>query len=61
MITLKKAIEILDLNVREAGSKMPPDTLDALNLSIENMKYVQHLRELGVPGILSLLPGEIAE
>ncbi|GAI62189.1 unnamed protein product, partial [marine sediment metagenome] len=32
---LPKAIEIGELNIKEAGRKMPPDTLDALKLLVE--------------------------
>lgn len=38
-MTILKAIEILDLNIREAGPKMPADVLAALNLSREALKW----------------------
>ena len=35
---LEKAIEILELNLKEAGKSMPPDVKEALELAISDMK-----------------------
>jgi len=44
-MTIEKAIEIGELNIKEAGKKMPPDTLDALKLLVEAGKRLQVLRK----------------
>lgn len=38
---LGKAIEILELNIKIAGAKMPPDTLTALRLVTQVAKAVK--------------------
>lgn len=43
-MNIPKAIEILKLNVREAGNKMPADTLKALNLGVEGLERIQSYR-----------------
>lgn len=53
-MTWEKDIEILQLNLKEAGSKMPPDVKDALKHSIEALFYVSRIREY--PHLLDLLP-----
>lgn len=58
MITLKKAIEILQLNVREAPDNIPPDVLAALKLMVEAGKCLQHGRLIGQHLDPELLPGE---
>lgn len=58
MITLKKAIEIGELNIKEAGKKMPPDTLDALKLLVEAAKARKTRQEHLTPLLRQLLPGE---
>lgn len=58
MITLKKAIEILELNIKEAGSKMPPDCRDALQLGIEALYRCQEFRKYTTPKVYMPLPGE---
>lgn len=58
MITLKKAIEILDLNIHEAHKNIPPDVLDALKLMVEAGKCLQHGRLIGQHFDPELLPGE---
>jgi len=58
---LEKAIEILDLNIREAGKKMPPDVLDALKLGAQALKAIKEYREMPFYGLLKLLPGEDPE
>jgi hypothetical protein len=60
-ITLKKAAEILDLNLKEAGSKMPRDTRDALLLAINSLKTVQFVRGGGEWSFTALFPGEAPE
>lgn len=60
-MTLDKAIEILDLNIKEAGKKMPPDVNAALGLGIQALKRWEiHRNEC--PGCFrELLPGETKE
>lgn len=55
---LLKAIEIGELNVREAGKKMPADTLDALQLLIEAGKVIKEWRHYPFPDGVIQLPGE---
>lgn len=43
-MTLDKAIEILQINILEAGRKMPPDVQKALELGINAMKRIGHQR-----------------
>ena len=57
-MTLEEAFEILDLNVKEAGRKMPPDTLTALKIGIEASLEVQRLRILGDVLVVGKLPSE---
>lgn len=58
---LSTAKEIMELNIQEAGKKMPPDTLDALKLHVEAVK--RELRNRDDPDYLlcGLLPGETPE
>lgn len=58
MITIEKAIEILELNSKEAGKKMPPDVLSAVNLGIEAMKRIDRQRNLRLAIHQPPLPGE---
>lgn len=60
-MTLPKAIEIMELNLKEAGSKMPPDCRDALQLHIEAAKRIQVGRSKGYDYFGHLLPGETVE
>lgn len=55
---LKKVIEILDLNIKEAGRSMPPDVLAALKLSVESTKFRQRWEEQEGEDDFPLLPGE---
>lgn len=57
-MTLKKAIEILELNLREAGKQMPPDCREAIRLNLESSKRVQLQRDLAGVITPALLPGE---
>jgi len=58
---LAKAVEIGELNIKEAGKKMPPDTLDALKILVEAGKDKQQSRGTLRPGFYILLPGETDE
>lgn len=58
---LIKAKEILELNIKLAGKKMPPDTLEALKLSIEAIKRVKACRPVDCYAPEILLPGETVE
>lgn len=53
-----KAMEILELNILEAGKKMPPDVKTALELHIEAMKVLTAIRETAWYQAGYLLPGE---
>lgn len=55
------AIEILELNIKEAGKKMPPDTLDALKLGVEALIFYQELHRTPGINIQLHLPGETPE
>lgn len=39
-ICIVKAVEILTLNVREAGSKMPPDVKDSVELGVKALVHI---------------------
>jgi len=58
---LEKAIEILELNVKEAGNKMPADCLKAIKLGIEAMEEVKYYRNNPLSYVIKLLPGETDE
>lgn len=60
-MTLPKAIEIVELNIKEAGKKMPPDCLDALKVCCEAAKYIDICRHNPNCFNISLLPGETPE
>jgi hypothetical protein len=60
-ITMSKAIEILDLNVREDRKKMPQDVRDALNLAINAMKTINYIRKGGNWAFTALFPDEAPE
>jgi hypothetical protein len=60
-IKLSKAIEVLDLNVKEAHKTMPQDVKDALNLAINCMKTVQYIRNGGNWSFQALFPDEAPE
>lgn len=59
MQTLLKSAEILDINVKEGGSKMPPDCKEAVIRGREALVRLHHLRILHVPLAEKLLPSEI--
>jgi hypothetical protein len=60
-ITMAKAIEILDLNMKEAHKSMPGDVKDALNLAINTMGTVRYIRKGGQWSWTAPLPGEEVE
>lgn len=37
-----KAQEILELNLKEAGSKMPPDTREALRIGVLGLNFISN-------------------
>lgn len=55
---LETAIEILELNARVAGKRMPSDTLDAIKLGVEALKYRLELEQTDPEITLEPLPGE---
>lgn len=57
-ITMSKAYEILDLNMKEAHKQMPPDVRESLNLALNTMKTVQYMRKGGVWDLHALFPNE---
>ena len=60
-MNLDKAIEILDLNIRQRAPTMPHDVLDALKLGIEALKRVNFHRTSSLASPHILLPGETEE
>jgi hypothetical protein len=60
-ITMSKAIEVLDLNMKEAHKGMPEDVKDALNLAICTMGTVRYIRKGGQWSWTAPLPGEAPE
>lgn len=61
MQTSKKAIEILELNLKEAGSGMPSDCKEAVQLGVEALKRHRDRDYITFNGMMALLPGETAE
>ncbi|MBA7696704.1 hypothetical protein ES703_105355 [subsurface metagenome] len=60
-MNLEKAIEILDLNVRQRSPRMPPDVLDALKLGSEALKRCITLAQNNPLWAAKPLPGETEE
>ena len=60
-ITLTKAIEVLDLNLKESHKTMPGDVKDALNLAINCMHTVKFIRSRGECSFTTLFPDEAPE
>ena len=60
-MNLTKAIEILDFNIKEVGAKMPPDTLIALKLGLEALKFTDTCRVTFDNLPVYRLPGETDE
>lgn len=55
---LSKAKEIIEINFKEAGNKMPPDVKQALELAIGAINIVTLRRQLFAPQEGQLIPGE---
>ena len=53
-----KARQILDLNVTEAGSKMPPDTLVAVKMGSAAISRILTMRSYNIAQAILPLPGE---
>jgi len=57
-ITMTKALEILDLNLVEAGPKMPADVKASIALACQALRTIQTYRRVYFPMIQDLLIGE---
>lgn len=57
-MTLAKAREIILLNLKEAGPKMPPDCREALQIAVEALERFTLLREHPDAVGFYPLPGE---
>jgi len=55
---IKKAIEILRINLKVAGPSMPPDVYNAIQLGIEALECIQNSRIDGDLFAYQKLPGE---
>lgn len=60
-ISIPKALEILDLNLLEAGPKMPADVKASVALGCQALRTIQTYRRVYFPMIQDLLIGEEAE
>ena len=60
-MTISKAIEILELNLKETGKRMPGDCRDALLMAVEALKRTHRARQTGLPIPYAYLPGETRE
>lgn len=60
-LTLTKAIEILQLNIQEAGNKMPPDCKQAIQLGIDALIRVLDVRRFPEASNWKPLPSETEE
>ena len=58
-LTLLKAAEILDLNAKEAGPKMPPDVKESVILGKESLERLDQGRKAGMAWARRLLPCEL--
>jgi len=58
---LRKAREILQLNLTEADASMPPDVHDALEIHIEAISQLIRFRDGSKVDFTKLLPGETEE
>jgi len=56
---IDKAKEILDLNIREAGTKMPPDVKTAVQIGSEAINYIIRLRACSIKHRQAILPSEL--
>jgi len=59
-MTLLKAAEILELNIKEAGSKIPPDVKEAVIYGKEAIERIDYGRKSGSLWAQKLLPSEIS-
>jgi len=57
-MSLEKAIELLDLNLKVAGKSMPPDVKDALALAIAALHSILAQRQDPTIPPHTLLPNE---
>lgn len=57
-MNLNKAQQIIQLNISEAGTKMPPDVRTALIIHSEAITRLEALRVLGYPKAIIPLPSE---
>lgn len=57
-MNLQKSKEIIDLNIKEAGKKMPPDVKNALTLGSESIDAILKWREDYDDNLLLNLPSE---
>lgn len=55
---LLKAKEIIDLNIKEAGKRMPADCLDALKLGREAISRILSMRGYNINQAIMPLIGE---
>lgn len=60
-ITMSKAIEILELNVREGHKTIPHDVRDAICLAINTMRTVKYIRKGGEWSLTAPFPDEELE
>ncbi len=60
-MTIKKAIEILNINLRDAGSGMPSDCKEAVQLMVEAGIRHRDRDYTSFTGMMALLPGETIE
>lgn len=58
---LTKVIEIMELNLKEAGTKMSPDFRDAAQISIEAVRRIKDLQGMPLYPFDTKLPGETPE
>jgi len=59
-LTLPKAAQILDLNIKQAGQKMPPDVREAIIYGKQCIDRVQEGRQNEMQFCRKLLPFEIS-
>lgn len=61
LITLSKSIEIMELNLKEADRKMPPDVYASIAIFLALARAVQLVRKGGSWDPHALLPNEKPE
>jgi len=57
-IKILKALEIIDLNIKEAGKSMPPDVKEALTLAMEALDLICSIRNNASASAFEWLPSE---